>query len=777
MKQLLTINLTTRTADWTPPTFTFGESLTLAIRFQKSVNGNLVEPNLSITGAKASVGLVDARPGGGTFKLQFDADPTRTTAELTHDCTAAQLAAAINALPAVVTAHGTAVVKKVNGSWLIRFGTGAAEVNFQVADNALWPISFGVISAGQREDNLWLHELRLTQAPVAFVGGAPDLRLPTLPSFSVEIHGGSSGSGQVWDTVQQLYIPPDFRGTYRIVKNFQRTALIDEGAGADTIQAALIAAFGSTFTVTLPFSYRFNVDLGGDFAGLDVPQMDIEGGQAPAHDLYLTIPFDRLELAAMLRSQASVTLPLEIRIVCTEDGDDPQEIVALNVPITINRPIALPIMDTLQTINWLRYPTPKTYLGPGSGVNLTGEKIFATTVGNGALTTFAIGHPLDSADVWVGVKLNNSPGTQLIDGTDFTATIDDAHNVTVTALTGAPATDAWRIMIVAAKEITSWAPDLHIAQNQVDGLESRLDGDEANIATLMALIPGTAIVPNGLAPANGYTIQLPPVSEILFARDASGAAITDPAKLPARPPFMLPAINRTSGTDGTLASPLPSPSAGALYATAVPTLIPGGGHIRSSTAPAPGFVGSDGRMLYPVTQSGTKNSWFPTPFERVLFEIMVNDRQFSPGTVLTCLFKLALQLINANTEAQWMLAIEQGLIYSDETDPTYDTSLFSVDWQTNTPILLQKLNLSSALETHGFGCTIANTASTTFAGNALAYKTTTIATANIQQTANFALRARLFNFDTKNSVTDARGWVSWALQAPDNGNTLGVVIA
>ncbi|MEI9894238.1 MAG: hypothetical protein WDN28_10225 [Chthoniobacter sp.] len=50
------------------------------------------------------------------------------------------------------------------------------------------------------------------------------------------------------------------------------------------------------------------------------------------------------------------------------------------------------------------------------------------------------------------------------------------------------------------------------------------------------------------------------------------------------------------------------------------------------------------------------------------------------------------------------------------------------------------------------------------------------ATANVQQAANFALRARLFNFDTKNSATNAKGWVSWALQAPDNGGTLGVTI-
>ncbi|MEI9897159.1 MAG: hypothetical protein WDN28_25675 [Chthoniobacter sp.] len=148
-------------------------------------------------------------------------------------------------------------------------------------------------------------------------------------------------------------------------------------------------------------------------------------------------------------------------------------------------------------------------------------------------------------------------------------------------------------------------------------------------------------------------------------------------------------------------------------------------------------------MNYPVTRSGTKDSYFPTPFERTLFEVMINDRMFSSGTVLTCLFKLALQLINANSEAQWMLAIEQGLITADTTGGTntYDRNLLSVDWQVATPLVLQDLNISSALETHGFGCTIANVGGTSFTANGLVYKRTLSATANVQQTANFALRA------------------------------------
>ncbi|MEI9897157.1 MAG: hypothetical protein WDN28_25665 [Chthoniobacter sp.] len=342
MKQLILVNLTTKSTDWQPPVLTFGESLTLALRFQKNVSGNLVEPNFLFDSITASAGLVDARPGGGRFALQFGSDPAtadNTTESVPHDCSPGALAEAINAKAAVVALYGAAVAKKVDGSWLLRFGTGGAQVPFKVVDNSLWPVSFGRISARQL-DNTWVHELRLVQAPVAFTSSY-DTVLPPLPSITIQQHGGAS-EAFVWNTIQQLYIPADFRGTYRLKKGFQRTALIAPDAGTDEIQAALIAAFGNTFTVTLPLSYHFLVEFAGDFAGTDVAALEVEGAEAPQGDLTFTLPLDRLELAALLRALPSVNLPLEIRVVAQEDGGAAQEIVALFVPITIQRPLAFP---------------------------------------------------------------------------------------------------------------------------------------------------------------------------------------------------------------------------------------------------------------------------------------------------------------------------------------------------------------------------------------------------------------------------------------------------
>jgi hypothetical protein len=781
MKQLLTVNLTTKSTDWQPPVLTFGESLTLGLRFQKSVNGNLVEPNFTFHSARASVGLVDTRPGGGQFALQFGPDPgtaEKTTAAVPHDCTPAALAATINARPAIVAAYGAATVRKVDGSWLLRFGSGANEVPFKVVDNSLWPVSFGRVSARQL-DNAWLHELRLVQAPVAFTSVSGDLILPPLPSVTVETHGGTSGNYK-WNTIQQLFIPADFRGAYRIKKGFQRTQILAPDAGTDEIQAALTAAFGNGFNVTLPLSYHFLIEFIGDYAGTDVAALEIEGAEAPAGDLILTLPLDRLELASLLRALPFVTLPLEVRIVAQEDDGNAEELVALYTPVTIQRPLAFPELESTPTIDWLRFPSPKSYAPFGAGDILTGEKIYAVPLGDGSRTSFVIAHPLASEDVQVFARVNVSGGRQLVDGTDFSVTIDNSEQVTVTALTGAPSTEGWRICIVAAKEIASWNPELTVTIAQVTGLEDILTGFDARITTLEELLPATASLPDTLASNSSYKIELPPASEILFARDATGAAITDPTKLSSRAAFLLPAIHRTSN-DGALLLPLPSPTANALYTSAAATLIPGGGHIRSSLSSASGFVGSDGRIHYPVTRSGTKDSYFPTPFERTLFEVVINDMMFSPGTTLTLLFKLALQLIHADCEAQWMLAIETGAVSCETDGPpnTYDLNLQDVTWNTATPIVLQRLLLSPALETHGFGCTIANNAGA-FTGNSLYYKRIRPAPEGslpATGSAQFALRARLFNFDTKNNVPNARGWVNWSLQAPDNGGILGVVIA
>jgi len=848
MKQIVNVDLTTRTTDWSPPTLSFGEDLTLCLYFTKDVNGNATVPNLNYTsgGAKAAIGYVDARPLGGQFALHIGSDTqssANTTALIQYNEPATTVAAAINALSSIVTTYGAATVQAVNGSWLIHFAHGDTEVPLEVVQNGLWPVSLGHLGAWQ-VNNKWVHEVRLVQAPLAFTS-SNDVVAPSGPQVTELRAGGTNGSA-VWDELQQLYLPPDFQGAYTLnMGGFARTALLGPTAGPSDIQAALIAAFGDTFTVTLPTSFHFVIDFGGQYAGSPQGNLGVVVEQAPPGALTLTLHLDTAALASALRaSNGSITVPLEVRLDAAEDGGPIQDMLAFSIPVTIQRPLILPELEETPQTNWLYPFSPKDYIPFGAENVLTGQQFFPAELGDGAATSFSIAHGLDTEYVYVFVRENIDNGRQLVDGTDFRVNIFNSNSVVVTPVSSTPlALSAWIAVVVSARTVAAWASGLRVAEGQVTGLTDDLAALSSRVSTLETLLPAAASSAGSTSsPTNAFTIALSPVNGFLFARDASGNPITDPKQLPARGAYLLPAINNASSS--ALPIPAPSPYPNALYSVSGPVSISGGGFIRSSTATA--FVGSDGRINYPVTQSGTTSTYFPTPFELTLFEMYFNDMMFSPGTMLTVLFKLALQTINADTECQWVLVIEKGLFSADTVgspntaDPA---NLGAVTWDTVNRLVSQRLILTSALETHGFGCTMVNqssyvsvlsssTSSNTvsvasvptalteystllgrsvtgvtpgtsgspgtitlsgdanqnitsssgvavnfgsFPTNGLYYKRVLAANAAQPPCATFALRARLINFDTRDSATNARGWISWALQNPDNG-TLGATI-
>lgn len=133
--------------------------------------------------------------------------------------------------------------------------------------------------------------------------------------------------------------------------------------------------------------------------------------------------------------------------------------------------------------------------------------------------------------------------------------------MTVTALTGAPAAGdgRWRISVRTMEPADAFIADLLIEEDNVNGLVADLAALDTRLTTLETLLPGNASLPASLAAASGYSIKFAPFAEILFARDATGAAITDPTKLPAsKPAYLLPAIHRVDNS-GALPDPLPAP--------------------------------------------------------------------------------------------------------------------------------------------------------------------------------------------------------------------------
>lgn len=667
MNFLLTANLTTKTARegsgaWTPPPFTFGEQITIALRLARNSGGTAIETSPVVNSMKAAIGDTDARPRGGTWKLKLGPDAqsgANTTAVLQADAPASTVAAAINALTAIVADYGAASVVSVDGSLLILFASGL-QVDLLVVENRLWPVSLGRISAYVR-DARWVHEVRLTQTPVAFTSSSAEV-LPPSPQIA-RIQAGGEGGGITWNEIQEIYVPFEFRGTYYLQLGFARTEVLTIEDGPTEVADAL-NKIANGFTVTATLFQRGNIEFVDELGGQAQDLLEVHVASNPAGDLTFTLALDRSELAAYLRRapEGEAVLPLEVRLNITED-EVTSEIVAFRQDVTIRRPVIWPELEETPLIDWLRPLSPKNYVPYDPSQTLVGQHFYPANVGDGAATSFVIAHGLDTLVVrtWVNSQLT---GAQLIEGTDYSVVINDANQVTVTALGGAPAADAWLVIVMSAETVAAFANDLTIDPSQVNGLEDWQAAVAANLAQLNTLLPSQATIAGTTLDQGPFTIEFAEKKAVLFTAE------TDLGKLPVRAPFMLPGVHDASVV--TLPDPLPAPAAGSVWIneTGSGVLIPGGGGgIRSSTAPDDGHVASDGRMIWPARRSGSTNSYYPRPFEVLLFDAFVNELMFGVGKTLTLQMQIATQLVNASSHAQWMIVVEKGAA-PREADPT-----------------------------------------------------------------------------------------------------------
>lgn len=786
MKQLVEINLTTKSAkSWTPPEIRFGEKLTLALRYFQNSGSQEIATCLTGTTLKAAVGRVDARPEGGHFALKIgNAIPSlsNTTAPIDFNASASHLQTLLNATAAHAP-YGTARVVEIDGSWLIFFGDQAAHVPLTVVDNALWPISYGRLPAWT-VDGKWVHELRLTQATVAFTSNS-EITLPKAPEITRILEGGTDPSGTwSWNEIQQLYIPPEFQGSFILKLGFAKTTELSRDDDPEILFDALQALGPKCFKVTLPLANRPTIEFIGDYAGQPMGLLGVQVLQAPPGDDTFTIALDRAELAALLRRETSATLPLEIRVSGTDENGFKGEICALSLPITLRQPVIFPELEETPLIDLLRPHSPKSYVPFGENNIHTLALPYIHNVGDGDRKDFILATGLNSEDVIVSVRENISGGRQLAAGVDYTATIDTANQVTVTALGAAPGIDAWTVIVLAAHQITRWAEGLTVTVPQVvagDGypaLAAFMDEISQRVDTLENILP-TVTVGVVDATVGSIEIPIPETTEALFYRGDEKLEIKD-GKLPTTPrraPSMLPAIH-TAAAATSLPAPLPvatGTTPGTLWIndSGAPVIIPGGGGLRSSWVAANGFVAGDGHAIYPVTRDGATNSYFPSAFERELFAFFVSEKMLASRR-MELVFGVSTALINASSRASWLLEIQAGTAPQDTTPPTTGPNLQNIVWNV-TPILRERLVLTQELVTHTFGCRLKNT----LAGMTCDVQNYGLWTGNnaaAPATPAFVLRARLINFDTENSRPAARGWVLYQLTGASADGKLKAII-
>ncbi len=239
-------------------------------------------------------------------------------------------------------------------------------------------------------------------------------------------------------------------------------------------------------------------------------------------------------------------------------------------------------------------------------------------------------------------------------------------------------------------------------------------------------------------------------------KDENGSAVT-PAGMSISSAYVISASS---------VSALPgSPTTGTLYKATADIVLPGGLGIRSSTVKSGGYFSYDGRVFYRVTRDITPDAtgtFSPTDFEKELWMLPVSSRMLRAAQRLTVDFDLEVGLLNRGVRAenrsrcQWLLVIEHGTIAGQTTPAPVGENLTDIAWD-STPLLTHRFVVSEAPMANKFGVSLAWNGTIFTAKDVLSFGKWEAADGDGPASNEFALRARLVQADTENSVATARG--------------------
>lgn len=782
------------------PAQTLGKVLPLSLRFYDRQGGQRVLRDLDLRALNATVTKVGLPPDAdGTFSVLVGNPPavtsTNATAALPARTTALALAEALTALPALAPYGACSGVDHGDSTWTLTFAGQTGVVPLAGVRLAMTQSCFLRVRPYQDESGTWRHEVRLLLAPVAMTSVANRVA-PPAPSQFTRVVGGTTTADVEVNEVQSFTLPPSFLGTYVIKMGSAETGLLDRTDGARYIQAALEAAFGEgNFSVSNPQDNLVVVEFTGDFAAMPMDLLTTEVKTAPAGDWSFTLSFANAAAYRALRSVAEDEFQLEVDAMVANDGDAPdlpgEPRVLLRVPLTLRREARWPGLEAVPSIDYELPPEPNNYLPFNPTQVIFGQQHYAVAFGDGSATEYVITHNLGTQAIsGLEVRENVANGRVLVRGTDYTARVVNANQVRIT-FPASPTLNSVALVVTSAGPKSAFVDDIEIEIGQVVGLSAILSDLGGRMETLESLYAASGVPAS--SQESGFLIELPETREALFFRGnptnvfATLARTTiargrtdDEAKevfserkgidddaLPRFTPFLLPAVHDATVTDVTA---LPSLAAGEVWKnTSSGNLDVGGGGTGGAVVKPGEFFASDGRIFYKVTRSGTTNSYFPAAFERELWRIAVNPKMLAVGRVLEAQFSVALRMIRPTSNAQWVLVIERGTLPSQATPSPVAVNLQNVVWDP-TPVLSLPVLLTPLMISHSAGVRVERTLSggvETFGLDVMAYGNWEGNDAAAPDSASFALRARLINFDTENDLSgDAKGWVTYQVFGP-----------
>jgi hypothetical protein len=800
VQALLYANLSSQTISGTPagssftwPQLVEGSDLVLSFRFLKGLGSAAQEVQRNVVSFQAVIGRLDARPTSGTIKLKLGTgSPVNgvnvTTALNVATINAEVLQNAINALSGLSAFH-PCVVTEHDDSYFVTGADGSA-ISFTLAENSTFPLAFLRV-ATELIDGAHVYALRLVQASAAFTDQQARVTVPA-PVVS-EIVSGSSTDGSQRNAVQKITFSPGFRGIYTVGYAGNQTTTLRMGTGSATdpsdgpteLAAALnaLAPANGVFVVTNPDTGAAQIEFTGSLGAQSQDLLTVTVYGAPPGDVTCTLSLDTFPLWQMLNAQPKnqITLPFEVVCVLENEQDSSihEEHTLIRTQVTIARRLGSDTLGTAPEIDWANPPLPASYVPFNSSQTGIGSFSYEHLLGDGSAHVFTLTHGQGSDHISnVNVLHNTTPGAALVPGTDFTWRRINSNVIEITITGSAPASDSLKAIITFAQTRTQFIEGVTFEIGQINGLTAALASITGRLTTVennVGITGGGTTTP---AADRQPTMQEPlPKRAVLLPWRSSAPQISfsDLASVDMgnrRSLKLLPALNTASFTSLPGGSPDPDPSyVGTLYKNtsgATVELSGGSGH-KGPTIKDGEFAACTGDLWYKLIRNGSENTYYAADFEYDLVKaFVIGPNELTVGRTLSMDFAIQLAMLNANTNAQWVLEIRHGIAEQATTPSGVGPNYKDIAWNA-TPILSERLLVTDQPRTRTFGLKIKRSivsGDDTLTTSVIKGGITSGATG--PSAAEFVLNIRLTRFDVDDDTIDPKGYVGLVFPNPPN---------
>jgi hypothetical protein len=745
----LTLKTSAGSGEFTLPTLVQGDEVRIGLRFSEQIEGTSTEVTRTVNSLRASIGLVDARPTAGTFQLYVDGDAAGSP--LAFDATAAQVKAALEEVYS-----STATVTFKDGSWLVDVANATeAQLTITGTSVSLEPTAH-VRVRSYLVGSKTRHEIRLIRSPLASTSIFTDI-LPAMPSIT-RIQEGGADNTTTWPEIQALKVNPFFRGSYQLRRGYKKSGELSIEDGAEEIQAAIakLADEDGSFTVTNPNNNTAHITFGGSMEGFSQELIEVEVFSAPPGDPTFVLNLNTAELADALRAVDNITtavLEVEMTIEDENDPDTLYTITPIRVPVRIIRELNWEGLEAAANIDWLRPPHGRTYIPFTEDQIITGSQHYVAPIGDGTNTEYTLTHNLGTRDLHVTLRKNDGESAIVdrqfsVDGEDlyvsYAVTLDSEDDLTIKFKTP-PTANQYVATITTAGPISAFQAHNHTIE-QIEGLSLLLDDIGSRVETLETIVIASGPGQNDqktsgtMMKIEEIDITIPAGSSLPNGRLPLLGAVHDATVSPAAPPF---AVETFTGQVKQLSTPW---------------LIPSARNRKAWPVASNGYIASNGSVMYEVRKNG--NSYFPVEYEHDIFLLWIAAEMLTAKRSLSLSVKPSLQLLG-NTRAQYMLEVAFGTLQSSQGS-NYGPNLANLQWAT--PIISQRLILSSTIVEHSFGLSVSSDASSVLSATSTLYGRSQNATP--PSNSAFAIRARLLNFDTEDRE-GTRGAISLKMEAAE----------